>query len=512
MPERLWQYAAAAFTTSAHSDVVDSHFALYAFVPRFLPRLRRMPWMVHFQGPWAAENVVAGNRSAVAFWARNRLERAVYSRADVIVTLTSAFRQTLCEQYRVPPWNVRVIPPGVDANRFADIDRASARQRLGVDDGTFVVCCVRRLTPRMGHTVLLDAWQEVVSNNPHVHLFIPGVGELREQLEQEIAQASLSDFVTMLGGITDAELADLYRAADLNVVPTLALEGFGLIVLEAAAAGTPSLVTRVGGLPEAVSGLGDDLVVEPGDARALSRRLLAAIGGQIPSRTHTAEWIQERSLEQLAVVHQAIQRELVRPALTQRRPRIVYLDHQAALGPNQVTLLRLLRATQDVEVHVLLAEDGPLVGRLNESGISVEVLPLRKEISNSTPTDRRARSGGVARLLWYSLRISRRLREINPDVIYVNSATAGAYGTVASRLTRTRLIWNQHERLTTRPRPFPWLIRALRSRADAVIVESETLAPELPQGGRQFVLAGADRDAPESVAAGHGRVYAAVLE
>jgi glycosyltransferase involved in cell wall biosynthesis len=72
-----------------------------------------------------------------------------------------------------------------------------------------------------------------------------------------------------------------YRAANINVLPTDMLEGFGLSAAEALAAGTPSMVTPVGGLPEVVSGLSSDLIFRSGSSEDLADGLIAALHGGI---------------------------------------------------------------------------------------------------------------------------------------------------------------------------------------------------------------------------------------
>src|SRR5205807_5699025 len=129
----------------------------------------------------------------------------------------------------------------------------------------WVVAAVRRLVPRMGLDVLLDAWQALGS--PGV-LAIGGDGPLRPELE-----ARGDESVRFLGRLSDDDLVALYSAADVTVVPSLALEGFGLVVLESLACGTPVVVSDAGGLPEAVAGLDASLVVPAGDAGVLAARL-----------------------------------------------------------------------------------------------------------------------------------------------------------------------------------------------------------------------------------------------
>lgn len=288
--KRVTAFTRAALDQGMAADVVDAHFALYAFMPVVLGGLRNKPLVVHFQGPWADENVAAGDTSRWRMCARRRLERAVYRRADIAITLTGAFRRLLVERYRVSPWKVTVMGPGVDLERFSVGDRQLARAELGIDPDAFVVCCVRRLVPRMGLDVLLEAWGDVSNLIPNSALLLAGEGELRLELEQRIERDHRARSVTLLGAISDQQLVSLYRAADVNVVPSVAFEGFGLVVLEAAACGTASVVTNVGGLAEAVAGLGEDLVVPAGDADALADRLKRAARGELPTRARTRTW------------------------------------------------------------------------------------------------------------------------------------------------------------------------------------------------------------------------------
>ena len=112
-------------------------------------------------------------------------------------------------------------------------------------------------------------------------LLIAGSGPLRGELMAQIQARGLEGHVRLLGRLPDTQLPLAYRAADLTVVPTVALEGFGLIAVESLAAGTPVLVTPVGGLPEVVAGLSPALVVEATGASALGDALLRALRGDL---------------------------------------------------------------------------------------------------------------------------------------------------------------------------------------------------------------------------------------
>ena len=117
---------------------------------------------------------------------------------------------------------------------------------------------------------------------PDALVLIAGDGPLRGELERQITSFGLADTVRLLGFVPDAELPRAYRAADLTVVPTVALEGFGLIVVESLAAGTPCFVTPVGGLPEAVGGLSRALLLRSTGAEAIADGLADALTGATP--------------------------------------------------------------------------------------------------------------------------------------------------------------------------------------------------------------------------------------
>jgi glycosyltransferase involved in cell wall biosynthesis len=122
---------------------------------------------------------------------------------------------------------------------------------------------------------------EVRRRAPDALLLIAGKGALSGELEARVRSLGLEGNVRLLGFVPDEDLPIAYRAADLSIVPTVALEGFGLIAVESLAAGTPVLVTPVGGLPEVVSDLSANLVLPGSGAGDLADGLAAALMGEL---------------------------------------------------------------------------------------------------------------------------------------------------------------------------------------------------------------------------------------
>ena len=160
-----------------------------------------------------------------------------------------------------------VIPPGVDSDRFHPPDREAAgkaRAKFGVPDDHFVIASVNRLVPRKGMDTLIAAATELdralrqrpANGADGVSVLIGGTGRHRRALERQIRSARAP--VRLLGRVEDDEVVELYHAADAMAMLCrdrwlgLEQEGFGIVFLEAAAAGVPQVAGRSGGAHEAV--------------------------------------------------------------------------------------------------------------------------------------------------------------------------------------------------------------------------------------------------------------------
>jgi len=282
---------AQPYFRSGSVSLANFHFAPYAF-PLLSLIPREVPVVTHFHGPWADESQVeevTQLRSALKFRMRRFIERKVYDRSHRFITLSGAFRELLHRDYGVPLERIMVIPGAVDTRRFRPlIHRAEARQRLGWPADRPMLLSVRRLVRRMGLENLIDAMDLVRRRCPDALLLIGGKGPLEGALRQRIAERNLDKHVQLIGFLPNEELPVAYRAANLSVVPTVALEGFGLILAESLACGTPCLGTPVGGIPEVLAPLDRNLLFESAEPRALADRIVAVLNGRVPVPTDQA--------------------------------------------------------------------------------------------------------------------------------------------------------------------------------------------------------------------------------
>lgn len=258
-------------------DLIVSHFALCTFP--VLGTIKGLPLVVHFQGPWAEESQAEG-AGRLSCLGKRLIERAVYRRANRLICLSSAFGQILVERYRIPRERIRVVPAAIDVDRFNVAQtRAQARVQLGWPTDRPIVLCVRRLVRRMGLENLVEAAALLRSRVPDALILIAGKGRMTETLRSQISAAGLDDSVRLLGFVPDCDLPLAYRAADLTIVPSISLEGFGLVAAESLAAGTPAMVTPVGGLPEVVKGFGDQWILPGTSAVVLADAMASFFNG-----------------------------------------------------------------------------------------------------------------------------------------------------------------------------------------------------------------------------------------
>jgi glycosyltransferase involved in cell wall biosynthesis len=165
------------------------------------------------------------------------------------------------------------------------VDRAAARAELG---GTWefdgpLFFTLRRLESRMGLDTLIAATDRLRQQGRRFRVLIGGGGPLAATLAVMIRDRNLEEHVFLLGRITQDQIKSCYAAADCFVLPTRALECFGLIVLEAYAAGTPVIASDVAAIPELVRQTSDAWLFPPGDDVELASRMAAFLDGQLPA-------------------------------------------------------------------------------------------------------------------------------------------------------------------------------------------------------------------------------------
>ena len=209
------------------------------------------------------------------------LAKQVYSSSDLII----ANSRSTCRLVRdiCPEAKVLVIHPGVDADAFSisEEQRRTYRARWGWPDDAVVLVTISRMEPRKNHISVIRAVAALREEGLPLAYIIGGEGEEKDRLAAEVRQLNLTNCVRFAGRLSDQERTLMYCAADMHVLPSIKvgpmIEGFGIVFLEAAAAGIPSIAGNSGGQAEAVLNGRTGLVVDGADLTGLKQaiRLLA---------------------------------------------------------------------------------------------------------------------------------------------------------------------------------------------------------------------------------------------
>ncbi len=277
-------------------DVVNLHYgqnyiSLKDIVAARLARPPRLVVTVHHPVPW---DMMGGRKRAMT--------RLAALLAHAVTVNSRAMRDILLEA-GVPARKIHMLPPGVQVPTNLP-GRDAARARLGLPSDAFVVGCVARLEPHKGVGDLIEAAARVPDPEGMLRVVVAGDGPERAALER-LAAARLGARALLLGRVPD--IGDVYAASDALALPSH-MEGFGLVYVEAAFHGVPSIGARAGGVPDVVLDGETGLLVPPGDPDALAAaiaclrddpELRRRLGEAARARAH-AEFTEERMAERYA--------------------------------------------------------------------------------------------------------------------------------------------------------------------------------------------------------------------
>ncbi|MEP6607261.1 MAG: glycosyltransferase family 4 protein [Burkholderiaceae bacterium] len=231
-----------------------------AYLAYWTHRALRIPHVVYAHGN---ELLVAQKSS----WAKPRAALL----ASSCVVANSRYTQGLLTNLGVPADRIKVVHPGCDLTRFHRM-QVTEVERLRLTGGrplARLLLSVGNLVERKGHDTVIRSLSVLVKEGNNVVYLIVGDGPNRTALEQLAASLGVADRVVFLGRVPTAELPMLYSAADIFLMISRErleqcdVEGFGIVYIEAAACGTPSIAGRSGGVEDAVVNGVTGILVDP---------------------------------------------------------------------------------------------------------------------------------------------------------------------------------------------------------------------------------------------------------
>ena len=247
-------------------------------------RLRGKPFVATLHGgvfdvPAAEKEQVVGTQAGHMEWGKVFglvfRSRRILEEADAVICVGYGEY----EKARAALSHERVyhLGNGVDAERFAEGDRAGFRQKHGLPADAVVLACYSRFDPQKDQLCLVEAFDLAAAANPQLHLVLAGpctVPQYLEKLDARIAASPFAPRIRRLGAIESSgqALPDAYHGCDIFVLPSRH-EPFGIVVLEAWCAGKPVVAASVGGLRNLIREGENGFLTAGGDAAAMAARI-----------------------------------------------------------------------------------------------------------------------------------------------------------------------------------------------------------------------------------------------
>jgi phosphatidylinositol alpha-mannosyltransferase len=257
---RSWRRV-SEFFRRRQFDVIHMHEPLMPLVPWFVLWQSTVPVVATFH-----TYREQGHRWYPRY---RRIFEPLMRRVRVRLAVSDAARRTVLAHF---PGEYEIVPNGIDVNRFA---RPAARPQ-DMPPGHQHVLYVGRLEPRKGVEHLVHAMAALQRDGSSARLVVVGDGPDREDLEASARRTGIA--ATFVGRVSDEALPGYYRAADVVCAPALGDESFGLVLLEAMAAGRPIVATRIAGYAELLEERGLARLVDAGDAAGLAREVSSLLG------------------------------------------------------------------------------------------------------------------------------------------------------------------------------------------------------------------------------------------
>jgi glycosyltransferase involved in cell wall biosynthesis len=300
-PRRAWahQFGARAVLkrfVRGPVDVVHGHVPLsYQAACDLFGGQAKTCYTVH--SPVTKEMEIEWPKKGVRGWFRhgiglpwlNHIERRCLARSQYL-TAFSEFTKDLLSQVHGERLarKVTVVPGWVDLSRFKIVaDRQSAKLQLDWPTDRPLLFTLRRLVSRMGIDRLLRAARKLLDRGLDFQLMIGGAGPLRGSLETLARDLDLTGRVRFLGYVPDSRLPLMYGACDAFVLPSAALECFGLIAIEALACGRPVLASPLAAIPEILNRFEPRWMARSASEEAIADLLANFLLGRLP--IHPAE-------------------------------------------------------------------------------------------------------------------------------------------------------------------------------------------------------------------------------
>ncbi|MCI8961314.1 MAG: glycosyltransferase family 4 protein [Clostridia bacterium] len=229
-------------------DVIHAHDWLVANAAKTLKASYNIPIVATIHATESGRN--GGIRDEQQRYINDTEWMLTYEASEVIVN-SNYMKNEVQRLFGLPFQKINVIPNGINLNIYNGIERNYEFRRKYARDNEKIIMCAGRLVYEKGFQYLIDAAPKILNRYNDAKFIIAGKGGMLNELKEKANYLGISDKVYFTGQLTPKELYTMYRCADIAVFPST-YEPFGLVAIEGMYAGTPIVVSDIGGLNEIV--------------------------------------------------------------------------------------------------------------------------------------------------------------------------------------------------------------------------------------------------------------------
>ena len=222
-------------------DIIHTHNFLTYLYGTLGAILARTPHIIHGEH---GDLPLYKGKKAFILW-----RKFLHNFTDAFYSVSLDLKKQAIESFGIEPEKIRVIPNGVDIEKFKPMNSSPFRERMGIDKEEFVIGAIGRMNYLKNYPFLISILPEIIRKFSSVRVFFAGDGEEKGKLMQMVKNLGMEKHVQFLGYRKD--ILSIYQCIDVLVQPSIT-EGMCNSILEAMACGKPVIASRVGGNPELI--------------------------------------------------------------------------------------------------------------------------------------------------------------------------------------------------------------------------------------------------------------------
>jgi len=205
------------------------------------------------------------------------IEKEGLKLADCVIAVSNYTKNIIVNKYEIPREKVSVVYNGIDKEDFPNYNKKSEKLKNLKKNGTKIVLFVGRLTLQKGLDYFLSAAKKSLDYDKNIMFVIAGTGDMERQIIRQVSEMGISDKVLFMGFVRGDELQDVYKVADLYIMPSVS-EPFGITALESMLHSTPTMVSKQSGVSEVTNHV---LKVNFWDTDEMANKILAVVRHEV---------------------------------------------------------------------------------------------------------------------------------------------------------------------------------------------------------------------------------------